>query len=48
MEYINNNSKEWSVRRFEILPSISILRGFGMIQICISWLHEAVLFTIKK
>lgn len=46
MEYINNNNKKWSVKRFEILPSISVLKGFNMIQLHISWFYFSTFVTI--
>lgn len=46
MKYINNNDKKWSVKRFEILPSLSVLKGFEMIQLHISWLYMSTIITI--
>lgn len=46
MKYINNNDKKWSVKRFEILPSVSVLNGFNMKQIHFSWFYFSIFVTI--
>lgn len=46
MKYINNNDNKWSVKRFEILPSISVLKGFNMTQLHISWFYMSTMITI--
>jgi hypothetical protein len=36
---MKNNDKKYSVSRFEVLPSISVLKGFNKKQIHLSWLY---------
>lgn len=43
---MKNNDKKYSVSRFEILPSISLLKGFDMKQLHISWLYQLYIINL--